>query len=144
MSVCPAPRDLANSNQAREAELYLAWFQDDWARGEIVCQFINGRHKFETVKQKQGNVTGKCKRANNEKPKAIKRCKSGPSEESDIDDNDGAGSDISGNSNDGANNDGWAGLIDNHGMEMGTPQINSDELDGTDLGSDSWGRWNDD
>jgi len=29
VSLCPAPRDLANSNQAREAEPYLARFQDD-------------------------------------------------------------------------------------------------------------------
>jgi len=37
--------------------------------GEIVCQFINGRRKFETIKHRQGNVTGKHKRANNKKPK---------------------------------------------------------------------------
>ena len=40
-------------NQAREAEPYLARFEDDWATGEIVRQFINGRRKTENVKAKK-------------------------------------------------------------------------------------------
>ena len=43
---------LANVNQAKEAEPYLARFEDDWATGQILRQYINGKHKYETAKAK--------------------------------------------------------------------------------------------
>ena len=41
---------LANIKQAREAEPYLAMFEDDWATGQILRQYINGKHKYENAK----------------------------------------------------------------------------------------------
>jgi hypothetical protein len=41
---------LANIQQAREAEPYLAKFEDDWATGQILCQYINGKQKYESAK----------------------------------------------------------------------------------------------
>jgi hypothetical protein len=41
---------LANIKKAREAEPYLARFEDDWATGQILRQYINGRHKYENAK----------------------------------------------------------------------------------------------
>jgi hypothetical protein len=41
---------LANTRQAREAEPYLAKFEDDWATGQILRQYINGKHKYENAK----------------------------------------------------------------------------------------------
>jgi hypothetical protein len=43
---------LANVNQAKEAEPYLTRFEDDWATGQILRQYINGKHKYETAKAK--------------------------------------------------------------------------------------------
>jgi hypothetical protein len=54
----------ANSKQAREAEPYVAIFEDDWATGQILRQFINGRHKYENAKQNgKVKVGGKRKLA---------------------------------------------------------------------------------
>ena len=41
---------LANIQQAREAEPYLAKFEDDWATGQILHQYINGKQKYESAK----------------------------------------------------------------------------------------------
>jgi hypothetical protein len=48
----------------------LARFEDDWATGELVRQFINGRRKTENVKAKAGV---KRKRASNATTTANKR-----------------------------------------------------------------------
>jgi len=50
-------RLLANFKQAREAEPYLARFEDDWATGQIVRQYINGKRKYENAKA-SGAMTG--------------------------------------------------------------------------------------
>jgi len=31
-------------------ELYLAKFEDDWVTGKILCQYINGKQKYENAK----------------------------------------------------------------------------------------------
>jgi hypothetical protein len=41
---------LANIKQARETEPYLARFEDDWATGQILRQYINGKQKYENAK----------------------------------------------------------------------------------------------
>jgi hypothetical protein len=69
---------LANSIQAREAEPYLAKFQDDWATGQILRQYINGKQKYENAKAK-GMTGGKRKRTSSASPGANKRAKQPPS-----------------------------------------------------------------
>jgi len=51
-------RLLANFKQAREAEPYLARFEDDWATGQIVRQYINGKQKYENVKASGAMTVG--------------------------------------------------------------------------------------
>ena len=48
-STCPKRVPSTNIKQAREAELYLARF-DDWATGQIIRQYINGKQKYENAK----------------------------------------------------------------------------------------------
>jgi hypothetical protein len=50
VSVYAMGRPLAKLKQAREAEPYLAMFEDDWATGQILRQYINGRRKYENAK----------------------------------------------------------------------------------------------
>jgi hypothetical protein len=58
---------LANIEQAREAEPYLARFEDDWATGQILRQYINGKRKYETAKANgKAKVGGKHKRTSTE------------------------------------------------------------------------------
>jgi phage gp36-like protein len=47
---------LADIKQARETEPYLAKFEDDWATGQILRQYINGKQKYENAKA-NGKVT---------------------------------------------------------------------------------------
>jgi hypothetical protein len=55
---------LADTKQAREAEPYLAQFEDDWATGQILRQYINGKHKYENAKAGgKVKIGGKRKRA---------------------------------------------------------------------------------
>lgn len=54
---------LVNIQQAREVEPYLARFEDDWATGQILRQYINGKRKYETAKANgKAKVGGKRKR----------------------------------------------------------------------------------
>lgn len=48
----------ALQQQAREKEPYLKRFSDDWATGEILRQFINGKRKGENTKAKQSEAEG--------------------------------------------------------------------------------------
>jgi hypothetical protein len=63
VSSCAKGVPLAKVKQAREAEPYLARFEDDWATGQILRQYINGKQKYENAKA-NGSVTvgGKRKR----------------------------------------------------------------------------------
>ena len=71
---------LAKVKQAREAEPYLARFEDDWATGQILRQYINGKQKYENAKA-NGRVTvgGKRKRANPTSPASSERIQQLPS-----------------------------------------------------------------
>jgi hypothetical protein len=40
------------TTQARKEELYLKSFKQDWATGEIIQQFINGRRRVMSVKER--------------------------------------------------------------------------------------------
>jgi hypothetical protein len=51
-----------NVKQAREAEPYLARFEDDWATGQILRQYLNGKHKYEATK-----ASGKVKMGGKQK-----------------------------------------------------------------------------
>ncbi|KIM87081.1 hypothetical protein PILCRDRAFT_4301 [Piloderma croceum F 1598] len=42
---------------AKEVEPYLAKFEDNWATGQILRQYINGKHKYEAAKAR-GTVNG--------------------------------------------------------------------------------------
>jgi len=50
VSVYVLGRPLANFKQAREAEPYLARFEDDCVTGQIIRQYINGKRKYENAK----------------------------------------------------------------------------------------------
>ena len=50
VSVYVLGRPLTNFKQAREAEPYLVRFEDDWAMGQMLCQYINGIQKYENSK----------------------------------------------------------------------------------------------
>jgi hypothetical protein len=50
VSVRASRRPRANFTQAREAEPYLTRFEDDWATGQIIRQYINGKRKYENAK----------------------------------------------------------------------------------------------
>jgi len=50
VSTCPKRVPSTNIKQAREMEPYLARFEDDWATGQIVRQYINGKQKYENAK----------------------------------------------------------------------------------------------
>jgi hypothetical protein len=71
---------LANIKQAREAEPYLANFEDDWATGQILRQYINGKQKYENAKANgRVRVGEKRKRTTSAGPLANKRTKRLPS-----------------------------------------------------------------
>jgi hypothetical protein len=71
---------LTNFKKAREAEPYLAKFEDDWATGQILRQYINGRHKYENAKSNgKLKVGGKRGWAGSSGPVASKRFKQMPS-----------------------------------------------------------------
>jgi hypothetical protein len=58
-----------NVKQAREAEPYLAKFEDDWATGQILRQYISGKQKYENAKAKGTvKVGGKRKRSSSTSP----------------------------------------------------------------------------
>jgi hypothetical protein len=61
---------LANIEQAREAEPYLARFEDDWATGQILRQYINGKRKYENTKVKDGGKRNKTSPRDNDIEKA--------------------------------------------------------------------------
>jgi hypothetical protein len=70
---------LANIKKAREAEPYLAKFEDDWATGQILRQYINGRHKYENAKANgKLKVGGKRGWAGSSDPVVSKRFKQMP------------------------------------------------------------------
>ena len=55
--------------QAREAEPYLAKFEDDWATGQILRQYINGKQKYENAKANgKVNIGGKGRRTSATRP----------------------------------------------------------------------------
>ena len=58
VSVNVLERPFANFKQAREAEPYLARFEDDWATGQILRQYINGRRKYENAKASENVKAG--------------------------------------------------------------------------------------
>jgi hypothetical protein len=102
---------LANLKQAREAEPYLAKFEDDWATGQILRQYINGKRKYENAKANEKVKVGvKRKSTSPPSPSAHKRAKRLPNSPSDeeigrrSDDNSGSSED---------DEDEWTG-IGNH------------------------------
>ncbi len=80
VSTCSEGVPLAHIKQAREAEPYLAKFEDDWATGQILRQYINGKQKYENAKANgKVKVGGKRPRARAECLGANKRTKRMPS-----------------------------------------------------------------
>jgi hypothetical protein len=95
VSVCLDAVPLANVRQAKEAEPYLARFEDDWATGQILRQYINGKHKYEAAKARGQAKIGK-KRTCTSLASPNKRMRLRPSgEEDEIDrvSSDGSNSD---------------------------------------------------
>lgn len=94
---------LANTRQAREVEPYLARFEDDWATGQILRQYINGRRKYENAK-----ANGKVKVGEKRKKTATKQLPSHSDDEVEL-----AAPNSDGNSN-GEGSEGedeWHGLV---------------------------------
>jgi hypothetical protein len=97
VSTCPKRVPLTDIKQAREAEPYLARFEDDWATGQIVRQYINGKQKYENAKANgKVKVGEKRQRISAASPVANKRSKRLPSpnddEEESVDDGFNGGS----------------------------------------------------
>ena len=80
VSTCPKRVPPTNIKQAREAEPYLARFEDDWATGQIVRQYINGKQKYENTKANgKVKVGEKRRRISAASPVANKHSKRLPS-----------------------------------------------------------------
>ena len=74
----------AKIQQAREAEPYLVRFKNDWATGEIICQFINSRWQYEVAKANGKTGRMKQKRVSKKPAMANKRVKQFASEDIDM------------------------------------------------------------
>jgi hypothetical protein len=121
VSLCAKGMQLANVKQAREAEPYLARFEDDWATGQILRQYINGKQKYEKAKANgRVKVGGKRERTSPASPTSDERTQQLQS----FNDNDiGLGS-LGGGSNSGGSEldeDEWMGFDnDSNDMRMRT------------------------
>jgi len=102
---------LANIKKAREAEPYLARFEDDWATGQILRQYINGRHKYENAKAngklKVGVKRGYAGPSGPATSKRSKRMTNASEDESDSDSFDRRHKDVEENDNE---DDEWDGM----------------------------------
>jgi hypothetical protein len=98
VSAYPKGIPLANIKQAREAEPYLANFEDDWATGQILRQYINGKQKYENAKANgRVRVGEKRKRTSSASPIPNKRTKRLPSPNDEV---EWGGLDCNSNNND--------------------------------------------
>jgi len=118
---------LANIKKAREAEPYLAKFEDDWATGQILRQYINGRHKYENAKANgKLKVGGKRRWAGSSDPVASKRFKQMPdaSEDESGSDKRFRGAEENGDGEDSEEDDKW------NGMSMVSRGSDGDDVEG--------------
>lgn len=121
VSVCAMGRpSLAKLKQAREAEPYLAIFEDDWATGQILHQYINGKRKYENAKA-SGKVTVRAERHRMAFRGPIVQL---PSDNDEVEDGSGNGF-----GNEGEDEDEWLGITRFDGVDHDQMDTETGSLD---------------